>query len=64
MTQEDQQITTLGLNRIEGFVQSGNEKCRQAVEKIHFQHEGRMRECEIVNGKFIDVDIYAVLKEK
>ncbi len=54
----------LGLNRIEGFVQSDNIKCRQALEKISFQHEGRLREWEIKDGKFIDVDVYAILREK
>lgn len=59
-----QGFENLGLNRIEGLVQSDNIKCKQALEKISFQHEGRLREWEIKDGKFIDVDVYAILKDK
>lgn len=52
----------LGLNRIEGFVESGNSKCKKGLEKFHFEHEGTMRQCEFKNGKFIDVDIFSILK--
>ena len=55
---------TLGLIRIEGFLESENWKCKQALEKINFQQEGTMREFEIKDGKYIDVDIYAIIKEK
>ena len=54
---------TLGLNRIEGFVVSDNIKCKKGLEKIHFQYEGTMRECEIKNDQLIDIDFYAVLKK-
>lgn len=53
----------LDLNRIEGFVDSNNAKCKKALEKIHFQCEGTLRECELKNGKYLDVDIYAILKK-
>ncbi|APG59888.1 GNAT family N-acetyltransferase [Christiangramia salexigens] len=53
----------LYLNRIEGIVESENEKCRQAMNKINFRHEGRMRQAEQKHGKFIDLDIYAALRE-
>lgn len=54
---------TLGLNRIEGFVVSENIKCKKGLEKINFQYEGTMRECEIKNGQLIDIDFYAVLRK-
>ena len=52
----------LGIHRIEGFVESDNQNCKKAMAKLDFQHEGTMRNCEIKNGKFISVDIYAKLK--
>lgn len=52
----------LGLHRIEGFVESENKNCKNAMAKLDFQHEGTMKECEIKNGKFISLDIYAKLK--
>lgn len=54
----------LGLNRIEGYVVSENNKCKRAIEKINFTHEGTMREYEYKNGNKIDVDIYAILKSE
>lgn len=52
----------LGLHRIEGFVESENMNCKRAMEKLKFTHEGTMRDCEVKNGKFISLDIYAKLK--
>lgn len=51
------------LNRIEGFVENTNRKCKSALEKINFRHEGTLKECEIKDGNYLDVDIYAILKK-
>ncbi|MCU0344204.1 MAG: GNAT family N-acetyltransferase [Ignavibacterium sp.] len=52
----------LGLHRIEGFVETDNLNCKKALQKLDFKHEGTMKDCEIKNGKFISLDIYAKLK--
>lgn len=52
----------LGLHRIEGFVESENKNCKNAMAKLDFQYEGTMKECEIKNGRFISLDIYAKVK--
>ena len=52
----------LGLHRIEGFVESNNQNCKKAMAKLAFQYEGTMKDCEIKNGEFISLDIYAKLK--
>ena len=52
----------LELHRIEGFVESENKNCKNAMAKLDFQHEGTMKECEIKNGKYISLDIYAKVK--
>lgn len=49
----------LGLHRIEGLVETDNLNCKNAMKKLDFKHEGTMRDCEIKNGKFISLDIYA-----
>lgn len=49
----------LGLHRIEGFVESENENCKKAMRKLQFNHEGTMRDCEIKNGQWISLDIFA-----
>lgn len=52
----------LGLHRIEGFVESDNTNCKNAMAKLDFQYEGTMKDCEIKNGKFISLDIYSKIK--
>lgn len=52
----------LSLNRIEGFVESENKNCKKAIEKMSFKYEGTMRECEIKDGKYLNLDIYSRLK--
>lgn len=49
----------LTLHRIEGFVESENMNCKKALAKLNFIYEGTMKDCEIKNGKFISLDIYA-----
>lgn len=55
-------FTELGLHRIEGFVESENQNCKRAMSKLDFVYEGTMRDCEVKNGRFISLDIYARLK--
>ncbi len=51
----------LELHRIEGFVETENTNCKKAMAKLDFRYEGTMIDCEIKNGKFISLDIYAKL---
>lgn len=55
-------FNNLGIHRIEGFVDSDNINCKKAMAKLDFQYEGTMRDCEMKNGKFISLDIYAAIK--
>ena len=52
----------LSLHRIEGFVESDNLACKKAMAKLNFTHEGTMRDCEVKNGRFISLDIFAMLR--
>ena len=60
----EKEFTDLGLNRIEGFVVSDNQKCKTALEKINFTLEETMRESEMKDGQKISVDIYSILKSE
>ncbi|MEO1436051.1 MAG: GNAT family N-acetyltransferase [Bacteroidota bacterium] len=51
----------LGVHRIEGFVESNNHNCKRAMAKLDFVYEGKMRDCEVKDGAFISLDIYAKL---
>lgn len=57
-------FTKLNLNRIEGFVDSENIKCKRALEKINFTYEGTMREYELETDRKVNVDIYSILKQE
>ena len=57
-------FTEMELHRVEGFVESENINCIKAIKKLGFEFEGRMRECEIKDGKFIDLDIFVKLKRE
>jgi ribosomal-protein-alanine N-acetyltransferase len=57
-------FTNFDLHRIEGFVESKNENCKNAMKKSAFKHEGTMVDCEIKDGRFISLDIFAILNNK
>jgi ribosomal-protein-alanine N-acetyltransferase len=52
----------LNLHRIVGFVEAENANCKRAMAKIDFVLEGTMKDCEVKDGKFISVDIYALVR--
>ncbi len=52
-----------GLHRIEGFVDSENKNCKYGLAKLDFKYEGTMKDCEFKDGKFISLDIYAIINE-
>lgn len=54
----------LGLNRIEIKCGLGNDKSRAIAEKLQFKQEGILKQAELLNGKFIDLYLYAMLKEE
>ena len=51
----------LKLHRIEAIVEGGNEQSGRVLQKLGFTYEGKLRECEIKNGRFIDLHYYSLL---
>lgn len=49
----------LNLHRIEGYVDAENKNCKNGLAKLDFNYEGTMVDCEVKNGKFLSIDIYA-----
>lgn len=49
----------MNVHRIEGIVESDNSACKNAMRKLDFIYEGTMTDCEVKNGKFISLDMYA-----
>ncbi len=60
----DHGFTQLGLNRFEIKCATTNDKSRAIAEKLQFKQEGVLRKAELLNGKFIDLYLYSMLKEE
>jgi ribosomal-protein-serine acetyltransferase len=54
----------LGLHRIEIKAAINNVKSQAIPEKLNFKKEGIIREAEFVNGTFLDLILYSVLKDE
>jgi [ribosomal protein S5]-alanine N-acetyltransferase len=55
---------SLNLHRIESIVESENISCKKLMTKIGFDHEGTMKECEIKNGRFISLEVFAKFENR
>jgi [ribosomal protein S5]-alanine N-acetyltransferase len=54
----------LNLHRIEAYVEVDNQASGQLLRRLNFQHEGTLQETEIKNGRFISLDIFALLNTR
>jgi len=57
-------FTELDLNRVEILCAVGNNKSVAIPKRLGFTYEGRLREAELVNGKFMDLEVYAMLRRE
>lgn len=55
---------TLGLNRIYGRFFANNPASGKIMEKCGMKFEGRLRDDQIKDGAFIDVNYYGILREE
>lgn len=55
---------TLNLNRISLRVFENNRRAIRVYEKAGFVHEGRMRQAEYRDGKYLDVLLMSILREE
>lgn len=53
--------TEKGIHRLEAFVETGNVASSRVLEKAGFDYEGKMKDCEIKDGGYISLLIYALL---
>ena len=54
----------LGLNRIEIKCAVENLKSARVPEKLKFTKEGILRQAELLNGKFVDLYLFSLLKNE
>jgi ribosomal-protein-serine acetyltransferase len=69
VTKSCKKIVSLGfaklhLNRIEIKCGTLNYKSQAIPERLNFKKEGIIRQAELLNGKFIDLFLYSLLKEE
>jgi ribosomal-protein-alanine N-acetyltransferase len=52
----------LQLHRIVAMIESENIASRKTVEQFGFNYEGTMKQCEFKDGRWIDLEIFAIIK--
>ena len=52
---------SIGLHRIEALVESPNFRSKKLLTEIGFESEGKLRDYEIKNGKFISLEVLSLL---
>lgn len=57
-------FNTLNLNRIYLRVFENNPRAIRAYEKAGFTHEGRLRQAEFKDGKYIDLLVMSILEDE
>ncbi|MBP0904395.1 GNAT family N-acetyltransferase [Mariniflexile gromovii] len=57
-------FNSIGLNRLEAFVESENTNCKKVLAKLNFTLEDTMKDCEIKNDQRISLDIYSKLNNQ
>lgn len=60
----DYAFSYIGINRIEIKCGVGNEKSCHIPQRLNFKFEGIERDGELVNGEFIDLEVYSMLKKE
>ncbi|MEP7164644.1 MAG: GNAT family protein [Ferruginibacter sp.] len=60
----DHCFNELGMNRVEIKCATGNVKSRAIPEKLNFNKEGMLRKAELVNGQFLDLYLYSMLRSE
>ena len=56
-------FTEMNLHRIMAEVEDDNAGSIATLKKLGFVYEGTQRECEIKNGRFLNLEIYALLNK-
>ena len=55
---------TLGLHRIELQCAAGNMASQKVAKRLGFRWEGMLRQAELLNGDYVDLFVYGLLREE
>ena len=53
----------LNLHRVEAYVETENMASFNLLQRLGFRHEGTLQDCELKRGKFISLNILALLQQ-
>ena len=56
-------FTKMNLNRIEAMHETDNPASGKVMQHVHMQHEGTLRQRVYNKGRFVDVELYAILRK-
>jgi len=51
-------------NRIEAIVETGNNGSKKVLKNSGFSYEGTLREYESINGNYVDIEMYSLLRKE
>lgn len=54
-------FSEMNLHRVEAFVETENAASRGMLRKMGFTHEGTMQDCEFKNGRFLSLEVWALI---
>jgi len=54
----------LDLHRIEAVVEAGNDASGRVLRRHGFTHEGALREAELKGGRWIDLEMWALIQRE
>jgi ribosomal-protein-serine acetyltransferase len=57
-------LIELDLHRVEIHCASGNTRSRAVARRLGFRHEGTLRERKLLNGHFVDLEVYGLLRQE
>jgi [ribosomal protein S5]-alanine N-acetyltransferase len=57
-------FSEMGIHRLMAEVEDDNAASIASLKKLGFQYEGTQRECEIKEGRFLNLEMYALLNNK
>jgi len=57
-------FTEMQLNRIEILCAVGNTKSTAVPKRLGFTYEGTLREAQLLNGQFMDLEVYSMLQRE
>jgi ribosomal-protein-alanine N-acetyltransferase len=60
----DHGFSVLNLNRIEAWTATNNEPSIRILKKNNFVYEGLLQQRLVIDGKFLDCFMFALLREK